>query len=323
MRRMSTVNATRVRGEAPGRGLGAAGSGRRATAWNPEVLPQGPLPSVSLPLPPGKAREPSACGPGNPCPLGPWTSTSSGRPRGGCSRAWSAAGRDRWARGPVPTSPRCAGTCSVVSPPRPPPLLFAYPATSCSPTRWAPCQRPAHAPFSPPPRPPPRASTAACQPLRPLPCSARPDASPLWLQWLPQPQLRVRPRRRRRPQPRRAPAPPILRAARVSLHQWGGCGPRCCLRAEALVALGPAPRAHWAPQQDWHWARRYGLPYVVRVDLSRVAPAPPAAPAPARTPGPAPIPKQALAFTPFSPPKRLRLVVSHGSIDLDVNSDGP
>ncbi|XP_072822627.1 histone-lysine N-methyltransferase KMT5C [Vicugna pacos] len=167
---------------------------------------------------------------------------------------------------------------------------------------------------------------AACQPLRPLPCGARPDASPLWLQWLPQPQLRVRPRRRRRPQPRRAPAPPVLRAARISLHRWGGCGPHCCLRAEALVALGPAPRDRWAPQQDWHWARRYGLPYVVRVDLSRVAPAPPAAaiPAPATgTPGPFPIPKQALAFAPFSPPKRLRLVVSHGSIDLDVNSDGP
>ncbi|XP_032343653.1 histone-lysine N-methyltransferase KMT5C isoform X2 [Camelus ferus] len=167
---------------------------------------------------------------------------------------------------------------------------------------------------------------AACQPLRPLPCSTRPDASPLWLQWLPQPQLRVRPRRRRRPQPRRPPAPPVLRAARISLHRWGGCGPHCCLRAEALVALGPAPRDRWAPQQDWHWARRYGLPYVVRVDLSRVAPAPPAAaiPAPATgTPGPFPIPKQALAFAPFSPPKRLRLVVSHGSIDLDVNSDGP
>ncbi|XP_064436609.1 histone-lysine N-methyltransferase KMT5C isoform X2 [Mirounga angustirostris] len=164
---------------------------------------------------------------------------------------------------------------------------------------------------------------ATCQPRRPLPCSARLDASPLWLQWLPQPQLRVRPRRRRRLQPRRAPAAPVLRTARISLHRWGGCGPHCCLRAEALVALGPAPRAHWAPQQDWHWARRYGLPYVVRVDLSRVAPAPPAAPAPAGTPGPAPIPKQALAFAPFSPPKRLRLVVSHGSIDLDVNGDGP
>lgn len=91
------------------------------------------------------------------------------------------------------------------------------------------------------------------------------------------------------------------------------------------MALGPASRARWVPQQDWHWARRYGLPYVVRVDLSRMASASPATatPAPARTPGPIPIPKQALAFTPFSPPKRLRLVVSHGSIDLDVNSDGP
>lgn len=166
---------------------------------------------------------------------------------------------------------------------------------------------------------------AACQPLCPPPFAARPDAAPLWLQWLPQPQLRVRPRRRRRPKPRRAPAPPVLRAARVSLHRWGGCGPHCCLQAEALVALGPASRARWVPQQDWHWARRYGLPYVVRVDLSRMASASPATatPAPARTPGPIPIPKQALAFTPFSPPKRLRLVVSHGSIDLDVNSDGP
>ncbi|XP_012589009.1 PREDICTED: histone-lysine N-methyltransferase SUV420H2 [Condylura cristata] len=109
----------------------------------------------------------------------------------------------------------------------------------------------------------------------------------------------------------------------VSLHRWGGCGPHCCLRAEALVALGRAPRTRWAPQQDWHWARRYGLPYVVRVDLSRVAPAPPAAGLAPGAPGPLPLPKQALAFAPFSPPKRLRLVVSHGSIDLDVNSDGP
>lgn len=98
------------------------------------------------------------------------------------------------------------------------------------------------------------------------------------------------------------------------------------------MALGAAPRTRWTPQQDWHWARRYGLPYVLRVDLShvdlsRVVPAPPAtatpSPAPARPPGPLPTPKQALAFAPFSPPKRLRLVVSHGSIDLDVNSDGP
>ncbi|XP_037374113.1 histone-lysine N-methyltransferase KMT5C [Talpa occidentalis] len=164
---------------------------------------------------------------------------------------------------------------------------------------------------------------ASCQPLCPLPCGTRPAASPLWLQWRPQPQLRGRPRRRRRPPPRRAPPLPVLPAARVSLHRWGGCSPHCCLRAEALVVLGRAPRARWAPQQDWHWARRYGLPYVVRVDLSRVAPAPPAAPPPLGTPGPLPLPKQALAFAPFSPPKRLRLVVSHGSIDLDVGSDGP
>lgn len=98
------------------------------------------------------------------------------------------------------------------------------------------------------------------------------------------------------------------------------------------MALGSAPRAPWTPQQDWHWARRYGLPYVLRVglsrvDLSRVVPAPPTTATPGATltrpPGPIPIPKQALAFAPFSPPKRLRLVVSHGSIDLDVNSDGP
>ncbi|ELR48791.1 Histone-lysine N-methyltransferase SUV420H2, partial [Bos mutus] len=80
-----------------------------------------------------------------------------------------------------------------------------------------------------------------------------------------------------------------------------------------------------SPPPGLHRARRYGLPSVVRVDLSRVVPALPATanPAPSGTPGPIPVPKQALAFTPFSPPKRLRLVVSHGSIDLDVNSDGP
>ena len=114
-----------------------------------------------------------------------------------------------------------------------------------------------------------------------------------------------------------------LRAARVSLHPWGGCGPCCRQRAEVLVALGPPSGARWGPQQDWHWARRYGLPYVARVGLRPLAPPPPAAPARAGTPAPLPIPKQALAFTPFSPPKRLRLVVSHGSIDLDVKGEGP
>ncbi|KAL4831049.1 hypothetical protein H8958_006498 [Nasalis larvatus] len=162
---------------------------------------------------------------------------------------------------------------------------------------------------------------AACQPLRLPACSARPDTSPLWLQWLPQPQPRVRSRKRRRPRPRRAPVLSTHHAARISLHQWGGCGPHCRLRGEALVALGQPPRARWVPQQDWHWARRYGLPYVVRVDLRRLAPAPPATPDPAGTPGPILIPKQALAFAPFSPPKRLRLVVSHGSIDLDVDGE--
>ncbi|KAM9225020.1 histone-lysine N-methyltransferase KMT5C [Dugong dugon] len=158
---------------------------------------------------------------------------------------------------------------------------------------------------------------AVCQPL-----PTRPDAvTPIWLQWLLQPLSRVRPRRRRRPRPRRPPVPPMLRTASIALHPWGGCGAFCRLRAEARVALDRLPRARWAPQQDWHWARRYGLPHVVRVDLSRLAPALPAVPT--GPPGPGPIPKQALAFTAFSPPKRLRLVVSHGSIDLDVNSDEP
>uniref|UniRef100_A0A8C6QEC5 [histone H4]-N-methyl-L-lysine20 N-methyltransferase KMT5B n=1 Tax=Nannospalax galili TaxID=1026970 RepID=A0A8C6QEC5_NANGA len=170
---------------------------------------------------------------------------------------------------------------------------------------------------------------AACQPLRLPPASPHLDYLPLWLQWLPvpQPQPRVRPRKRRRPRLHRPSAAPVLRAASVSLHQWGGCGSHCCLQAEAVVALGLLPKTRWTPQQDWHWARRYGLPYVVRVDLKRLAPALPAAPAPAGTPGPVPtpvpIPKQALAFAPFSPHKRLRLVVSHGSIDLDINSDEP
>ncbi|XP_006868355.1 PREDICTED: histone-lysine N-methyltransferase SUV420H2 [Chrysochloris asiatica] len=159
---------------------------------------------------------------------------------------------------------------------------------------------------------------AACQPLL-----GHPDAvAPIWLQWLLQPLSQARPRRRRRPRPRRAPAPPTLPSSvRISLHPWGGCGPACRLRGEAQVTLGRLPRARWAPQQDWHWARRYGLPHVVRVDLSRLAPDPPVAPS--KTPGSIPVPKQALAFTPFAPPKRLRLVVSHGSIDLDVNGGEP
>lgn len=86
-------------------------------------------------------------------------------------------------------------------------------------------------------------------------------------------------------------------------------------------------QTRWTPQQDWYWARRYGLPSVVRVELTRLASAPPAVPVPAGNPGPVPtpdlIPKQALAFAPFCPPKRLRLVVSHGSIDLDINSGEP
>lgn len=95
-----------------------------------------------------------------------------------------------------------------------------------------------------------------------------------------------------------------------------------------MVTLHLLPQTRWIPQQDWYWARHYGLPSVVRVELNRLAPVLPAAPAPAGNPGPVPptpdfIPKQALAFAPFCPPKRLRLVVSHGSIDLDINSGEP
>ncbi|XP_055001509.1 histone-lysine N-methyltransferase KMT5C [Sorex araneus] len=174
-----------------------------------------------------------------------------------------------------------------------------------------------------------RDSCMLCQPLRPPSCSCRPDTSPLWLQWLPQPQLLVqprnyrRPRKCRRPQPQRATvALPVLPATRVSLHPWGGCGPHCRLQGEARVALSRAAIPSWTPQHDWHWARRYGLPYVLRVDLSRSGPTP-TIPTPASYPVPVPVPKQALAFAPFSPPKRLRLVVSHGSIDLDVHGEGP
>lgn len=105
VRRMSTVNATRVRGEVPRRGPGEEGS-------DLDVLPQGLLLSFSLLPPPGKAKEPSACSPGRSYRHGPWTSMSSGRPRGGCNRAWMAVVAC-WAPGPVLTSPRCAGTHSV------------------------------------------------------------------------------------------------------------------------------------------------------------------------------------------------------------------
>ncbi|XP_042539163.1 histone-lysine N-methyltransferase KMT5C [Dipodomys spectabilis] len=167
---------------------------------------------------------------------------------------------------------------------------------------------------------------AACQPLCLPPGRSHLDSLPLWLQWLPQAQSRTRPRKRRRPRPHTAPESPILRNARISLHRWGGCGPHCLLQAEAIVALGLPPRSCWASQEDWRWARHYGLPCVVRVSLHRLASAPPAAP-PSATGTldpdtiPVPIPKQALAFAPFAPHKRLRLVVSHGSIDLDINSD--
>ncbi|KAM6222050.1 histone-lysine N-methyltransferase KMT5C [Rhynchocyon petersi] len=158
---------------------------------------------------------------------------------------------------------------------------------------------------------------AACQPL-----PGHPDnVTPIWLQWLLQPLAPSRPRRRRRPRSRRAPVTPTLPVAQVSLHPWGGCGPHCRLRAEAQVSLTRLPRAHWTLQQDWYWARRYGLSHVLRVHLNRLAPMSPAAPA--GTQDPSPVPKQALAFTPFSPPKRLRLVVSHGSIDLDMDRDEP
>ncbi|XP_021074680.1 histone-lysine N-methyltransferase KMT5C [Mus pahari] len=185
----------------------------------------------------------------------------------------------------------------------------------------------------PPLRPDP--FCAACQPSCLLPASPHVDYLPLWLQWVPQPQLKVHPRkrrrrrrRRRRPRIRQASLPPVLRTACVPLHRWGGCGPHCQLRAEAMVTLQLLPKTRWIPQQDWYWARRYGLPSVVRVELSRLAlPALAAAPAPAPAGNPVPapdfIPKQALAFTPFCPPKRLRLVVSHGSIDLDINSGEP
>ncbi|NP_001407571.1 histone-lysine N-methyltransferase KMT5C isoform X1 [Mus musculus] len=171
---------------------------------------------------------------------------------------------------------------------------------------------------------------AACQPSCLLPASPHMDYLPLWLQRAPQPQPIVPPRkrhRRRRPRIRQASLPPVLRTACVPLHRWGGCGPHCQLRAEAMVTLHLRPQTRWTPQQDWYWARRYGLPSVGRVELTRLAPALPAAPAPAGNPGPVPtpdfIPKQALAFAPFCPPKRLRLVVSHGSIDLDINSGEP
>ncbi|XP_051846061.1 histone-lysine N-methyltransferase KMT5C isoform X2 [Antechinus flavipes] len=162
---------------------------------------------------------------------------------------------------------------------------------------------------------------ALCQPLRLQPFGTHLDPSALWVQWLPRPHPPHRRRRRRRP-PRRRPARPTPhpRVPRVSLHRWGGCGPQCRLRGEVTVALNPAPAsapARPAPLQDWHWARRYGLPCVVRVDLSGAAPIP-AVPASLRPAGPEP-PKRTLAFGPFSPPKRLRLVVRHGSIALDVN----
>ncbi|XP_052025958.1 histone-lysine N-methyltransferase KMT5C [Apodemus sylvaticus] len=177
---------------------------------------------------------------------------------------------------------------------------------------------------------------ATCQPPFLLPVGSHVDYLPLWLQWVPQPQPRVRPKkcrrprrhpRRHRPRIRQASLPPILHTACVSLHRWGGCGPHCHLQAEATVTLQLLPQTRWTLQQDWYWARRYGLPAVVRVELTRLAPALPVAPVPAGNPDPVPtpdlIPKQALTFAPFCPPKRLRLVVSHGSIDLDINSGEP
>lgn len=203
------------------------------------------------------------------------------------------------------------------------------------PTRWEPSRLPQPPCTLPRVMPLLLSSTAVCQPLRLLPSISPLDSLPLWLQWLPQPQPRARPRKRRRPRPQQAFALPVLREAQVSLHPWGGCGPHCRLRGEALVALGLPHSARWAPQQDWHWARHYGLPSVVRVDLSRLDPLPAPATAPALVtpaasahsgnpgsiPASVPVPKQALAFASFSPRRRLRLVVSHGSIDLDVNSD--
>lgn len=279
------------------------------------------IPTQHLPLPfsvpAGKVRELSGFSPGNwSCGHNPWTSINSERQSGVCSRAWTAASRAFWACGPAPTCPHCAMTHSVVSTP-----LFS----SLWVTAFLNCSGLAH-------RLPPLflsslTTTAACQPPCLLPASPHLDYLPLWLQWMPQPQPRVRPRKRRRPRIRPTSLSPVLHAAYVSLHRWGGCGPHCQLRGEATVALHLLPKTRWTPQQDWYWARRYGLPSVVRVDLTRLAPALPAAPAPTGSPAPVPtpdlVPKQALAFAPFCPPKRLRLVVSHGSIDLDINSGEP
>lgn len=75
---------------------------------HPSLPPHFP-PSLLISLPSlGEAKELSDCSPRSPCRPGPWTSMSSGRRSGGCSRAWMAPG-------PVPTHPRCAGTCSAVS----------------------------------------------------------------------------------------------------------------------------------------------------------------------------------------------------------------
>ncbi|XP_038609223.1 histone-lysine N-methyltransferase KMT5C [Tachyglossus aculeatus] len=151
---------------------------------------------------------------------------------------------------------------------------------------------------------------AACHPLR-VPPPGRP-APALWLQWLPRPRPSPRPRRRPARRPAAGPRLPSLRPLTVALHPWGGCGPRCRLRGEPVIALARAlprrlPAAPVPPGQDWHWARRYGLPRVVRVDLSGAAPRPrlPSAP-----------PKRTVAFAPFSPSKRLRLVLSDGALAL-------
>ena len=88
-------------------------------------------PSLLISLPSsGEAKELSDCSPRIPCRPGPWTSMSSGRRSGGCSKACMAPG-------PVPTHPRCAGTRSVVSAGRGPcPVGLS---SSAAPPSPAPC----------------------------------------------------------------------------------------------------------------------------------------------------------------------------------------
>ncbi|XP_008589514.1 PREDICTED: histone-lysine N-methyltransferase SUV420H2 isoform X3 [Galeopterus variegatus] len=62
----------------------------------------------------GKAKELSDYSPGSLCSShGPWTSMSSEKPSGGCSKAWLAAGRACWVLRPVPTPLHCGRTHSA------------------------------------------------------------------------------------------------------------------------------------------------------------------------------------------------------------------